>query len=102
MDQTIVRLIGTAELNYEIKRYDEYTIYASGKVSIIENWEYLAKNSKKDISKLWVSIDINRVNGSTHYSLLDELNYGASNIPEGFSLILDSMDWECKKTNKVF
>ena len=101
-DKTIVRLIGTAELNYEIKRYDEYTIYASGKVSIIENWEYLAKNSKKDISKLWVSIDINRVNGSTHYSLLDELNYGASNIPEGFSLILDSMDWECKKTNKVF
>jgi len=101
-DKTIVRLIGTVELNYEIRGFDEYTIFASGKVSLSEKWKYLAKNSKKDISKLSVSIDINRVNGKIHYSLLDKPSDGISGIPKGFSLILEEIDWECKKINKAF
>jgi len=83
MNQTIVRLIGTVELYYKIKSDDEYTIFASGKVSIIEKWEYLAKNIKKDISKLWVSIEINRVNGKTLYSLHDKPSDGTSGPPKG-------------------
>jgi hypothetical protein len=101
-DKTIVRLIGTVELNYEVTKFDEYKIFAVGKTSIIEKWKYLAKKNKKDISKLSVSIDINRVNGKTHYSLLDEQSDGISGIPKGFSLILEEMDWECKKTNMAF
>ncbi len=98
-ENKILRLIGVTELEYKIERHNQYVIYATGNVSIPENWSYL-ETKNIGFSELSVSIELNRVNGKVYYTLLG--SFGSGDLPKGLRPILEKVDWECKIIEKVF